>query len=174
MAKDRKQHDKKKSRVFAYRLQSVFLGNDEDDDPVTSAVVEATEPVKKPTHLKGQASIAKQALFDALAADGQTKAGEGLSNDRKLVSVDKWREHCDLRGLSRGDSDSVARTAFLRAQKALQEKGVVQVSEGFAWVSNDTDPAPTLERVQGVRLSGIHGSDAAQNKADEKRQRQQH
>tara|TARA_R110000850_G_scaffold229503_1_gene354339 strand:+ start:231 stop:713 length:483 start_codon:yes stop_codon:yes gene_type:complete len=105
-------------------LQSVFLGNDEDDDPVTSAVVEATEPVKKPTHLKGQSLIAKQALFDALAAHGQTKAGEGISNDRKLVSVDKWREHCDLRGLSRGDSDSVALTAFLRAQKALQEKGV--------------------------------------------------
>ncbi len=77
MARDRKQRDKPKGNVFAYKLQSVFLGKDEDGDAVTSAVVEVTEPVKKSPHLKGQALIAKQAFDEALtnhARFGREKA----------------------------------------------------------------------------------------------------
>lgn len=136
MAKDRKQRDKEKGKVFAYKLQSVFLGNDEDGDAVTSAVVEITEPLKKGTQLRGQLLIANLALEDALAAHGQTKPGEGQSDHRKWVSVEKWSEHCNRRGLSNGGSASAARTAFHRAKNGLQEKGIVQFHGDYvAWTS---------------------------------------
>jgi len=135
-ATDRKQRDKKKGNVFSYKLQSVFLGNDEDGDAVTSAVVEITEPLKKGTQLRGQLLIANLALEDALAAHGQTKPDEGQSDHRKWVSVEKWSEHCNRRGLSNGGSASAARTAFHRAKNRLQEKGIVQFHGDYvAWTS---------------------------------------
>jgi hypothetical protein len=137
MAKDRKQRDKEKGKVFAYKLKSVFLGKDEDGDAVTPAVVEATEPVNKATHLKGQALLAKQAFDDALASHGVARSVEGFPGVRQCVSDVKWREYCDRRGLSNGDGDSAARTAFLSAQKALQEKGIARLSEGFVWACVD-------------------------------------
>lgn len=137
MAKDRKQRDKKKGKIFAYKLQSVALGDDEDGDAVTSAVVEATVPVKKPTHLSEQASIAKQAFDDALADHGETRPSAGSSNDVRCVSVVKWRDYCTRCGLSKGDSDSAERTAFKRAKETLEEKGIIRVYDGFAWTSAD-------------------------------------
>jgi RecA-family ATPase len=138
MAKDRKQRDKQRGKIFAYKLQSVFLGNDEDGDAVTSAVVETTEPLKEATQLKGQLLIAKLALEDALAAHGQTTPGEGPSDHRKWVSVERWSEHCESRSLSNGGSASAPRTAFHRAKNKLQEKGIVQINGDYvAWTSAD-------------------------------------
>jgi RecA/RadA recombinase len=133
MAADRKQRDREKGKVFAYTLRSVFIGNDEDGDAVTSAVVEVTEPVKKVVRLKGQALIAMQAFGDALADHGETKTGDAFPSNRQCVSLDKWREYCDRHNLTDGSSDSAARTAFGRAWKALQEKEIVRVLDGFAW-----------------------------------------
>lgn len=137
MANDRKQRDKEKGDVFAYKLRSVFLGSDEDGDAVTSAVVTVTKPVKKATHLKGQLLIAKQALEAALADHAETIQRQGFPKDSQCVSIGKWREFCHRLGLSKGSSDSAARTAFLRAQKALTEKGIVSAFDGFAWLSSD-------------------------------------
>ena len=64
MAETKKQRDMPSGTVFAYSLRSVFIGNDEDGDAVTSAIVEVAEPVKKVTRLKGQALIAMQAFGD--------------------------------------------------------------------------------------------------------------
>lgn len=58
-----------------------------DGDPVTSAVVEPSEPVKKTPNISGQQKIAMQALDDALAHHGEkstatcsrTTAGASLS-----------------------------------------------------------------------------------------------
>jgi RecA-family ATPase len=137
MAKDRKQRDKEKGKVFAYRLHSVFLGNDEDGDAVTSAIVETTDPVKKSPHLKGQALKARQEIDNALADHGKTRPIEGSTNEGRCVSVDKWREYCIRRGLSKGNSDSAERTAFGRALDALQEAGAISVYDGYAWVPSD-------------------------------------
>jgi hypothetical protein len=133
MAEDRKQRDREKGKVFAYTLKSVFIGNDEDGDAVTSAVVEVTEPVKKVTRLKGQALIAMQAFGDALADHGETKTGEAFPSNRQCVSLDNWREYCDRHALTDGADASAKRQAFGRAWKALQEKEIIRVLDGFAW-----------------------------------------
>lgn len=133
MAEAKKQRDMPSGRVFAYTLRSVLIGYDEDGDAVTSAVVEVTEPVKVATRLKGQALIAMQAFGDALADHGETKAGQAFPSNRQCVSLDNWREYCDRHGLTDGSSDSAMRQAFGRAWKALKEKEIVRVFDGFAW-----------------------------------------
>jgi hypothetical protein len=133
MAETKKQRDMPSDKVFAYTLRSVFIGNDEDGDAVTSAVVDVAEPVKKAMRLKGQALIAMQAFGDALADHGETKAGEAFPSNRQCVSLDSWREYCDRHGLTYGASDSAKRQAFGRACKALQEKEIISVLDGFAW-----------------------------------------
>lgn len=133
MAETKKQRDMPSGKVFAYSLRSVFIGNDEDGDAVTSAIVEVAEPVKKVTRLKGQALIAMQAFGDALADHGEIIAGEAFPTNRKCVSLVHWREYCDRHSLTDGADASAKRQAFGRAWKALQEKEIVRVLNGFAW-----------------------------------------
>ncbi|WP_439521079.1 AAA family ATPase [Marivita sp.] len=137
MAEARKQREMQCDGVFAYTLQDVFIGNDEDGEPVTSAVVQPTEPVKKTTQLKGQALIAMQAFGDALADHGESKTGEAFPSNRKCVSLDHWREYCDRHSLTDGSDSSAARQAFGRAWKRLQEKEIIRVIDGFAWKCAD-------------------------------------
>jgi hypothetical protein len=134
LAETKKQRDMTCGAVFAYTLKGVFLGADEDGDPVTSAVVEPTEaPAKRSPRLKGQALIAMQAFGDALAAHGAIKHGNDFPPSRQCVSLDHWREACERHHLTDGGSDSAARQAFGRAWKALQEKQIIRVIDGFAW-----------------------------------------
>lgn len=133
-AEAKKQRDMPSGSIFAYKLRSVFLGNDEDGDAVTSAVVEVTEaPAKRAPRLKGQDLIAMQAFGDALAAHGEIKHGSDFPANRQCVSLDAWREACDRHSLTHGRSDSAARTAFGRAWKSLQEEQIIRVIDGFAW-----------------------------------------
>lgn len=134
LAETKKQRDMPTGSIFAYKLKGVFLGHDEDGDAITTAVVQEVEaPAKRAPRLKGQALIAMQAFGDALAAHGAVKHGSDFPPNRQCVSLDHWREACDRHSLTDGDSDSAKRTAFGRAWKALQEKQIVRVIDGFAW-----------------------------------------
>lgn len=133
MAETRKQRDMQSNRVFACTLRSVEIGTDEDDEPVTSAVVVETEPVKKTPEISPRQQIAMQAFGDALAVHGVTKSGEMFPTNRQCVSLADWRSYCDRHSLTDGTSNSAARQAFGRAWKSLQEKGLIRVIDGFAW-----------------------------------------
>jgi len=137
MAEARKQRDMPADKVFAYTLRSVHIGHDEDGDPVTSAVVVPAEPVKKAPRLSGQQKIALQAFQDAIAHHGERKHGDIFPDNRQCVSLDHWREYCDRHSLTDGASDSASRQAFGRAWKALQDKEIIRVVDGFAWRCTD-------------------------------------
>ncbi len=134
IATQRKQRDLAIGSPFAYRLKGVCIGKDEDDDAVTSCIVEPTEaPKKQPAALSGQALIAMQALDDALKEHGAIKSGEDYPANRACVSLDHWRAHCDRHSLSSGEGESSHRTAFHKARGRLQEKGQIRVLNGFVW-----------------------------------------
>ncbi len=133
MAEARKQRDMPTGSVFAYTLRSVFIGHDEDGDPVTSAVVAPTDPVKKAPRLSGQQKIAMQAFEDAIAHHGEKRHGDMFPSNRQCVSLDHWREYCDRHSLSSGEGDSSKRTAFHKVKNALQEKEIMRVVDGYAW-----------------------------------------
>lgn len=135
MAETRKQRDMGFSAPFVYMLQGVFLGDDQDGDPVTSCVVaplDAPPPSRKPK-ISGQAKVALQALSDALAHHGAVRAGDMFPTGQQCVSLERWREFCDRHSLSSGESDSARRKAFHTAKNALQEKGLICVVDGHVW-----------------------------------------
>jgi hypothetical protein len=137
MAETRKQRDMPTGKVFAYMLRVVAIGEDEDGEPVTSAVVEPTEPAKKTHPLTGQKLIAMQALDDALAHKGEKRHGDMFPPNRRCVSLEIWREFSNRHSLTCGSAESAARTAFNRARDGLQRDGFIRIVDGYVWRSEE-------------------------------------
>lgn len=113
----------RKVEPLHFKLRSVTLGMDEDGEPVTSAVVDATDapaPTRKP--IRGKNEVAIQALNDALRDHGTTRTGNCYPINRKVVDVDHWREACGVHGLTAGATDAAARMAFKRAKDKLKRR----------------------------------------------------
>jgi hypothetical protein len=136
----RKQRDQEPPEPLHFKLRSVTLGMDEDGEPVTSAVVDATDapaPTRKP--LGGKNEVAMQALYDALRDHGATKSGNTWPANRKVVEVDHWREACGVHGLTTGVSDSAERVAFKRVKDKLMDMDEVREFGGHVWRVQDDD-----------------------------------
>ena len=129
----KKQRDMALGDAFTYRLNDVKLGVGEDGDPVTSAVVEPTDPVARKPKLAGQRKIAMQALSDALAHHGGKKPGDMFPPNRCLMSVERRREYCGRHNLSTGNAESSFRAAFLKVSKSSHEHEIVRIVHGFVW-----------------------------------------
>ncbi|MEL7690537.1 helicase RepA family protein [Citromicrobium bathyomarinum] len=130
----KKQRDMVAPFDLHFTLRSVTLGEDEDGDPVTSAVVDPTEtpaPVRKP--LTGKDEVAMSALIAALAEHGRTNMGEDYPAGVAVVSLEDWRDACDKRELTTGASPSAARTAFKRAKDRLLELNHVRGFNNYFW-----------------------------------------
>ena len=128
-----KQRDMQKGSDFHYRLSSVEIGKDEDGERVTSAVIEAAEPVKKRMKLKGKNLIAMQALEGAIKEHGEVKRGSEYPANRPCVSVEHWKEFCRKHGLADSDNPAAFRTAFSRAKNALNDAGAIRIFEDYLW-----------------------------------------
>lgn len=132
-AETRKQRDMETGKLFAYTLQGVTIGRDEDGEEVTSAIVNPTKPVARKPKLTGQQDIAMQAFGDALAKHGEVKAGDMFPDNRQCITVACWREYCDRHSLSSGEGESSKRTAFHKVKTTLQNKGIVRIVDDYVW-----------------------------------------
>ena len=128
-----KQRDMAKGKDFHYRLETIEIGHDEDGDRVTSAVIQATEPVKKRIRLKGKNLVAMQALEGAIKEHGAVKRSSEYPASRQCVSVEKWKEYCRKHGLADSDTPAAFRTAFSRAKAALNDAGAIRIFEDYLW-----------------------------------------
>jgi len=129
-----KRRDQEKGDPLHFELRVIELGKNEFGEMVTSAVVDECEPPKperKP--LSGINEVAMQALDDALKSHGSVKSGNLYPSNRKVVHIDHWRAACDDHGLTKGGSDSAARTAFMRAKKRLMELDAVREWSDHVW-----------------------------------------
>ena len=133
MAETRKQRDMQAGGVFAYVLRDLEISINEDGEPVTSAVVEPTEPVKLRPRLSAQQRIGMQALDDAIAVKGEIKHSDMYPQNRRCVSVATWREFCDRHALSSGESESAQRKAFHAVKAALHGKELVRIVDDWVW-----------------------------------------
>lgn len=128
-----KQRDMRTGGVFSYLLSEVVLGQDQDDDPVTTCIVEPCDKPKKTVKLSGQQLIAMQAFGDALADSGKVKNGSLFPDNRRCVEVTAWKDFCYRHDLSSGNSDSARRKAFSTVKQSLQNKGIIRIVDGFVW-----------------------------------------
>ena len=133
-----KQRDMVVPEPLHFKLRSVRLGQDEDGEPITSAVVEQTDkplPIRKP--LTGKNQVAMSALTDALRDYGRTGMGGEYPASCPVVAVEHWRDACEAHGLTSGVSESAARTAFMRAKTRLIDLDEVREFGGHLWKVRD-------------------------------------
>ena len=136
-----KQRDGPGGVEIAFKLHQVELGKDEDGDPVTSCVVQATDfiPSKKPTEkeLSGRKKIVAEMLGKLIREKGEKRLIEGFDipcapkkelRDRAIAA---FREAAEREGQSL--DANAGRQAWRRAFEALRKDHVVDCDEEFVW-----------------------------------------
>jgi hypothetical protein len=135
-----KQKDGAAGETFAFNLEVVDLGLDEDGEPITSCVVvpSAATPTRKTAkapRLPPAARLACEALRKAIAEGGQpAPASNYIPANVMGADVELWRRYAYQQSISKGDSDSAKRNAFRRSVETLQASNAVGVCDGFAWL----------------------------------------
>lgn len=136
-----KQKDDEDGREWAFRLRSVEIGRDADDDPVTSCVVDY---VDAPAQLKRRKMTAGETiLLRAIAALISDEKGV-RSPDRTAcpatqfaVRIEAVRERSQALGISDASSKDVreaVRKAVARAKEQLIANSQLFESEGWLWL----------------------------------------
>lgn len=133
-----KQRDMAIGDPVHFALRTVSLGHGGDGDEVTSCVVEAADPPSpKRKPLSGKNQVAMSALFDAIRDNGQRMLGSDYPAECVAAHIDHWREACSLHGLTKGSSESAARTAFMRAKDRLLELNEIRIFGDYVWRVQD-------------------------------------
>lgn len=122
---------------FAFDLEVVNLGEDEDGDPVTTCIVIPTDtpaPAAKAVRLSPDERIALDALRDEVATSGETLPKTStIPGGVRGVRVDAWRNR--FYGLLGEVRDQPARKqAWYRGKKGLIAKGLAGCWDEFAWM----------------------------------------
>lgn len=147
-----KQKDDEDGRAWGFRLKGVTLGTDADGDPVTSCVVEYTDPPehasgrKRPAPVQAAAErVVMLALKAVLSTDGKRPpAGVPAPAGAFAAPYLSVRERAYQTGLSQeGESPSARRTRWNRAVENLASAQRIGVwrnnesAEGWIWLIKD-------------------------------------
>jgi hypothetical protein len=135
-----KQRDGATGGQLAFQLTQIELGKNQDDDPVTSWVIqpEQIEPDARPTG-KTKGSPVQERVFEMLTEainhDGQiAPPNNHIPPKTRCVSVTLWREYAYAGTISSSDSSKAKRKAFQRASEVLIGKGRVGKWGDLVWV----------------------------------------
>jgi len=136
-AKTTKQREIEGGREFAFELETVILGDDEDGDNVTSCyVLPVTEDRKQEAKVKLSPSGKKMVeCFTQLQGDQVGKINPGGTGypeggTRWMIEVEDLRKH--FLGKTTATNKS---QAFNRPFDKLVEDGQIAVNDGFCWLT---------------------------------------
>ena len=136
-AKTTKQREIEGGREFAFELETVILGDDEDGDSVTSCyVMPVTEDRKQEAKVKLSPSGKKMIeCFTQLQGDHVGKINPGGTGypeggTRWMIEVEDLRKH--FLGKTTATNKS---QAFNRPFEKLVEDGQIAVNDGFCWLT---------------------------------------
>jgi hypothetical protein len=118
-------------------LKVVEVGTDEDGEPITSCVVDASEEAaqsERAPRLSASAKLALGMLKEALvtspsAAPASNHIPQGVTNG---VSKALWRHMCEKAGIINADGNP--REQLRRIIVTLKDAGVIGVWDDFVWV----------------------------------------
>jgi hypothetical protein len=141
-----KQKDHDPGSDILFKLSPVELGIDEDEEPVTSCVIEQADysgiPRVQGRKLTPKQQIALGAFDRALEKSGiapPTEIPEHFHSKElfpKVVEVSEWRTQA-LSVLATPDIEAdSARKTFIRVKEALQAAGVLGFWKDYAWRIN--------------------------------------
>ena len=121
----------------ASRLTVIEVGTDEDGEPITSCIIEATAaaPQKRRKPVGGQAGIAFRLLQNALADKGETPPDHiHFPTNRRVVPLSVWRAYCQKGGLVEGDNEETLKKAWQRVRERLLNAGFIGIWEQRVWI----------------------------------------
>jgi hypothetical protein len=130
-----KQREMRKGDAFAFRLETVVLGQNRHGEDVTTCVVEPAEglPPAKGPRLSGDQLAALRVLEAEIVDRGQSGQA-GTPPGTVSVPEDLWRERFYLR-CKPGASQDTKKRAFRRAADVLQQLGKVAADAGRVWLT---------------------------------------
>ncbi|MCC5977023.1 MAG: AAA family ATPase [Salinarimonas sp.] len=127
---------------FAFALESIEIGTDDETGDVTTApIVKALEGVtasQNPTgrKLTKSATIALRALQTAIDEAGEVPpASNHIPPGIKTVTADTWREYAARMGISPAGNTDAVRIAFKRASESLIASGHVASWSPHVWTT---------------------------------------
>ena len=140
----KKQRDMENGKQVAFTLRGVYLGLDDENDPITSCVVEHANvdlaSLKKSRAIKGNTLIAKQALDEAIAKHGRKMADtENYPASRRVVSVDVWSAEFFKMRIESGVKEASIKKDFSRQAGTLEKSNLVRCYSGMIWFVHDED-----------------------------------
>jgi hypothetical protein len=132
-----KQRDHRTGELFAFKLEEVEIGENEEGCAVTSCIVVPVEVnSRKPkSKITGQAKIALDLLRKAIA-----EAGEMLPTSNHVpvgvvgVPSSLWRKYCYQGTVTDSEDADAKRKAFNRASTKLREIQVIGVWDDWVWI----------------------------------------
>ena len=104
-----KQRDDQDGAQIAFRLETVILGNNQFDEPVTSCIVEYLDvtPAGR-AKLSPQLQFALDQLHRAVADDGKIVPASSYTPERaRGTTIEIWRNYCYRAGISPSDNAGV-------------------------------------------------------------------
>jgi hypothetical protein len=134
----RKQRELPGDNVFRCTLKSVHLGNDDDGEPVTSAVVDnasADDPgIAGGEGRKTPNETALDILASLIASKGYPlPKRDGYPAGLYGVDEELWRHECESQRLSTAEKESSRDRAFRRAYESLRFTRKVGARNGLVW-----------------------------------------
>jgi hypothetical protein len=126
------------------RLETVEVGVDEDGDPITSCVVVPPETGgKAAVQVRGAAKIALEALYEAIAEEGEVIENSRIPRNTRTTTVVRWEEYFEAKKLSDATKPDSKHRAFVRASEKLQERKIISVWKDHVWVAGQAGQART-------------------------------
>jgi len=138
-----KANDQPEGVLTRFKLETLELGRDEDDDAITTAILtaetfdEAGAQAKARSKLSASEKRALELLERAIIEAGQPAppSEQFPRNIGKVVPLALWREYCLKGGLTSGESEGAFRKAFIRAHTGLAAAHRVGIWENLVWLA---------------------------------------
>jgi putative DNA primase/helicase len=120
---------------WAFQLDIVEVGTDDDGDPITTLIVRETNEASAPNAAKpkpnGKESIAL-GILQRCINDSQITIQDGGS-DRACITIEAWRAAYLAEANPDVENTKTKVQAFRRAVTGLQEKVLIAARDGFVW-----------------------------------------
>jgi KaiC/GvpD/RAD55 family RecA-like ATPase/5S rRNA maturation endonuclease (ribonuclease M5) len=135
-----KSRDGIQGESFAFELEVVHFGQDDDGDPITTCIVtptEAQEPAVKAPRLSPDERIALDALVHEISVSGELLSRTSvIPGGVRGVRGEAWRNRFyGLLGETRDlESQTARKQAWYRGKKGLIAKGLAGCWDEFAWI----------------------------------------
>jgi len=126
------------------RLESVEVGIDDDGEPISSCVVVPSETFGKTAHpVSGNAKGALEALYEAIAEEGEVVQNSRVPRNTRTTMVVRWQQYFEAKTISDTTKPDSKRRAFVRASKTLQGLKIIDVWNDRVWVTGQVGQART-------------------------------